>query len=366
VSAPVPALVTTDEALARLAESWRSEPDVGLDTEFLFERTFWPIPGLVQVATSAGIWLVDAVAIRDLTPLAPLLASGDSAKILHAGSGDAVLFERVAGARPGPVFDTQVAAAFCGMGPSLSYGALVAALEGVELAKSETRTDWTRRPLTREQLTYAGEDVAHLLPVAERLRRRLEPLGRLRWVEEDSAAALAPDPERENPELAFRRLRGWERLPPPRQRVVRRLATWRELEARRLDLARPFVLRDETLLELARKPPATVEELRKAKGFETRRHERFAPAILEVVERALAERDDAVVELPRFVPKEAAAAVAEVVTRTAGELELPAELLLSRRGRDRLLAAGGAPLSSRLAGWRRELLGARLDALGIA
>ncbi len=366
MTSAAPLLVTVDDQLAELAARWRDEPHLGLDTEFLFERTFWPIPGLVQVATPAGIWLVDAVAIRDLSPFAPLLASESSSKILHAGSGDAVLFERVAGTRPGPVFDTQIAAAFCGLGPSLSYGALVAALEGVALAKSETRTDWTRRPLTPEQVRYAGEDVAHLLSVADRLRRQLEPLGRLRWVEEDSAASLAPDPERENPDLAWRRLRGWERLPRPRLRIVRALARWRELEARRLDLARPFVLRDETLLELARKPAATIDELRKTRGFETRRHERFAKPILELVESAMSEAEDTTEEPARPVSKEAAAALAEAVTRAAARLELPADLLLPRRQRERLLAAAGAPLSSRLTGWRRDVLGAEIDALGLA
>lgn len=365
MSVAAPVLVASADELAELAGRWRNEPHLGLDTEFLFERTFWPIPGLVQVATPSGIWLIDAVAIRDLSPLAPPLTAAESSKILHSGSGDTVLFERVAGTRPGPVFDTQIAAAFCGLGPSVSYGALVAALEGVELAKSETRTDWTRRPLTAEQLRYAGEDVAHLLSVADRLRQRLEPLGRLRWVEEDSAASLAPDPERENPERAWRRLRGGERLARPQRRVLRALARWREIEARRLDLARPFVLRDETLLELARKPAATIDELRKRRGFEKRRHERFARPILDVVEQALSEDGDEPDEPAVRISKEATAAVAEAVVRAAARLELPADLLLSRRQRDRLLAGTGSPLSSRLAGWRREALGSDLDALGV-
>ena len=364
MSSPVRRIESAPE-LERAIELWLELDRVALDTEFVHETTFWPRPGLIQIAAGDEIALVDAVAVGELSALAPLVAAPTTLKVAHAGSGDAVLLDRAVGARPVPLFDTQVAAAFCGLGTSLSYAALVATLTGVELAKSETRTDWTRRPLSDEQLRYAAEDVEHLPEVARILGERLASLGRLGWAEEESLAAVAPDPAREDPDQAWTRLRGIERLPPAARRIAAALARWRELEARRLDLPRTFVLRDETLREVARRRLVDPAEVRKLRGFEPRRHRRFLADIVEQV--ASAEASSAVppaaaLPVSRALDRSVGAATADIAER----LELPAELLLSRRSRERLLAGArpGDRLSDRLTGWRREVLGPALDALG--
>ncbi len=207
--------------------------------------------------------------------------------------------------------------------------------------------------------------MVHLAPIAEELRSRLAALGRLAWAEEDSQAAVAADPGADDPAQAWLRLRGIERFPPAARARARALAFWRDTEARRRDLPKTFLLRDETLLELARRPVTDQEQLSHARGFDARRHGPFAAAVLEVLATAgesAPHPDDAkgrVASPPRHLDERVAAAV-EIV---AGELALPTELLLSRRGRVRLLTGlpAGEPPSNRLSGWRREILGPALD-----
>ncbi|MBK7974231.1 MAG: ribonuclease D [Deltaproteobacteria bacterium] len=202
MSEPTYTWVDTPEALARLVERLADVDEVALDTEFVFERTYWPRPGVVQLAADGEIALVDAVGL-DLVSLAEVVGSSTVRKLIHAGSGDAVVLERTTGVRPAGVFDTQIAAAFAGLGAGISYEALVRTLLGVSLGKHHTRTDWTRRPLSTEQLHYAAEDVLHLGTVAAELRARLVALGRLAWAEEDSVASMAVDPGADDPRASL-------------------------------------------------------------------------------------------------------------------------------------------------------------------
>jgi ribonuclease D len=365
------AWIDRPETLAAAGARWRDAPEIALDTEFVFERTFRPRLGLVQVATADRIDLVDAAPPAELAPLAAALASPGVRKVAHAAAGDLAVLHRATGVAPRPLLDTQVAAAFCGLGSALSYAALVRELFGVELPKHETRTDWLRRPLLPEQLRYAAEDVEHLLPAAHELERRLEALGRLEWAREDSdalvAAALAPP----DPDDGWRRVKGLEGLPAGPRRVARELALWREREAERLDLARPFLLRDETLLALARRATTEEADLRKLPGVDRRRHEPHFAAWRAALEAARAAAKSGAPDGPgrpaspfdREAAKAIGQAVARVVEQAAAGLALPPELLLSRRQRDRLLRGwdGTTPLSERLAGFRRGLLGAALD-----
>ncbi|MCC6475217.1 MAG: HRDC domain-containing protein, partial [Burkholderiales bacterium] len=358
MSEPTYTWVDTPEELARLVERLADVDEVALDTEFVFERTYWPRPGVVQLAADGEIALVDAVGL-DLVSLAGVVGSSTVRKLIHAGSGDAVVLERTTGVRPAGVFDTQIAAAFAGLGAGISYEALVRTLLGVSLGKHHTRTDWTRRPLSTEQLHYAAEDVLHLGTVAAELRARLVALGRLAWAEEDSVASMAVEPGADDPEQAWTRIRGAERLPPVVRARAQALAAWRDREARGRDLPKTFLLRDESLLELAWRPVLDPEALGAVRGFEARRHGPFAPAVVAVLELvAAAPAADGDEVRPRAPSGSLDRAVAGAVEKVAAELALPPELLLSRRGRTRLLtglAAGESP-ASRLVGWRRDLL----------
>jgi ribonuclease D len=369
------ALIAKPAELAAGVRRWSAANEIALDTEFVFERTFRPRPGLVQLACDGEVALIDVVALPDLAPLGELLESAAIRKYVHAGAADVELVRRLAGAVPRPLFDTQVAAAFAGLGSGLSYAALVQATQGVELAKSETRTDWTRRPLAAEQLRYAAEDVSHLLPAARELRRRLDELGRLAWAEEESASAHATL-ESLGEGAGDRRLRGVDRLPPRAQAIARRLAAWRERTAERLDLARPFLLRDETLLALARREQTAPEELRRLPGYDARRHAQHGASWLDALAAAAA-AVDASAPAPPPLPKRSrearerlellTRAIAEAAAGVARERDLPPELLLPRRLRQRLAEAleRGDPPAAELDGFRRQLLADPLSRLAV-
>jgi ribonuclease D len=375
----VPAALWIDrpDALAAAVGRWQATAvDVALDTEFVFERTYRPRLGIVQIAVAGEIALVDAVRIPDLSALGPLLADSGRRKLLHSGSGDVPILRRAGGAEMRGLLDTQIAAAFAGLGGSLSYAALVKALLGVELGKHETRTDWLRRPLSPDQLRYAGEDVEYLPAVAADLEERLRVLGRFEWALEDSAALAANDGDSPDPDAAWRRVKNLDRLNATSRAVARALAAWREREAERADLARPFLLRDETLLALAKRDALDPADAKALPGFDGRRHAHLVPrwAAALLAARAEVEAGSAPPEDPptpadvRDRQDALGVRVAALVTQKATELGLPGDLLLSRRQRDRAIEAwsrSGGSLAAAIGGFRGALLGAELDALTI-
>ncbi|MES1254161.1 MAG: ribonuclease D [Acidobacteriota bacterium] len=361
------------DQLAEAVARWQAAPSIALDTEFVRERTFRARLGFVQVAVAGEVALVDAVRINDLSPLGTILASAGSRKILHACSEDLPVLRRATGVSLTPLFDTQIAAAFAGLGLSLSYAALIRALLGVQLDKDETRTDWLRRPLSPEQLRYAADDVEYLPAAAAELERRLVALGRLEWALEDSATLAASDADGPAPSDAWRRVKGLDRCPPLVQAVARGLAAWREREAARLDVARPFLLRDETLLALARRDTVSLQEVVRLPGYDPRRHATYAPQWIEALAAArhAIETGAASVDAPAHSAADLDRrqaiedALGALVARRAAELSLAPELLLSRRQRDRALDAWGGrgSLANAVGGFRGALLGAELDAL---
>jgi ribonuclease D len=361
--------VDSDAALAAAARRWLAAPAVALDTEFVRERTFFPRLGLIQVADGEASYLVDPLAISDLAPLADLCRAGATVKVVHSASEDVEVLHRALGVVPAPLFDTQVAAGIAGVGLCLGYQRLVLALLGVELAKGETRTDWLARPLSAAQMAYAAEDVAFLLPLYERLRGELALLGRLEWAAQDSAAVLDVTRLEVPPEAAYRRLRGAGRLNRRQLGVLRALAAWREIEARRRDLPRGFVLRDEPLLQMASRVPVTAEELRRVPALDVQQAARSGGQWLELIRAALSQ-DPAELPVVAWRPPNSAAVrdlegrLREVVRQRAAALALPPELLAPRRALDAVLRstlADGAPrLPRELEGWRRAVVGEEL------
>lgn len=366
-------LIDQPDQLAAAVVRWQSAPSIALDTEFVRERTFRARLDLVQVATAGEVALVDAVRITDLSPLATILGHPGRRKILHSCSEDLPVLRRATGVSLGPLFDTQIAAAFAGLGPSLSYASLILTLLGVQLDKHETRTDWLRRPLSAEQLRYAADDVEYLPEAAAEIERRLVTLGRLEWALEDSAALATSDADGPAPSDAWRRVKGLGRCPPAVQAVARGLAAWREREAARLDVARPFLLRDETLIALARRDHVSLQEIVRLPGYDPRRHAAYAPRWIEALAAVRLEVDTGAISVDPPAPltldidrrRAIEDAMVALVTRRASELSVAPETLLSRRQRDRALDAwaGRGSLAAALGGFRGALLGAELDAL---
>lgn len=365
--APAPyTLVQTDAALAEASRQWAAAPVLGLDTEFIRTQTFFHRLGLIQVSDGRSSWLIDPLAVRALGPLVEVFQAPGTVKVIHSASEDIEVFYRAFGVLPEPLFDTQVAAAFAGAGPFLSYQKLVAAFLGIELSKEETRTDWLARPLSSAQLAYAAEDVIHLVPLYERLHAELTALGRLEWVLEESAALLDTSRFAEEADTAYLRIKGAGRLDRRQLAALKLLAAWREREARQRDRPRNFVLKEDFLLTLATRRPKNLRDLQKLPSYDPRHGSRDAETWLQILEQAAGLPE---AELPprieRPVTSPAVRALEdrlrELVKQKAAALNLPPEVLASRRVLDALLRVNlGKPeprLPRELHGWRREVIG---------
>lgn len=248
-------VITRTADLPALIEPLARASFVALDTEFLRERTYFAKLCLVQLAFDDRAAAVDPLNV-DLDPLLDCLYAPRLLKVLHAARQDLELFYDVRGAVPGPVFDTQIAAAYLGLDEQIGYGALVQQELGVTLSKAHTRTDWSARPLSAEQLQYAHDDVQHLHTLYPRLRERLEKLKRLAWVEEDCAALSNATLYANAMERIHLRIKQGQQLSLAAQKALRALAIWREEKARSRNLPRGWVARDADLMTLAELPSA--------------------------------------------------------------------------------------------------------------
>ncbi len=360
---PAPEVVDHDDRLAGLAERWLREPAVGLDTEFVRERTFFARLGLIQVADSEGCYLVDMVSIRDRAPLVAVVEASEVTKVFHSPSEDLEIFHNALGCAPVPLFDCQVAATLCGLGGSLGYVHLVSRLFGVELGKGVQRSNWLRRPLSDEQVRYAGLDVAYLLPAHERLQARLRELGRESWAEGEFDRFLRNAEARLDPEWSYSRLRrpGMSRR---QLATLQAVCEWREGRARRRDVPRGFVLKDETLVDVARRLPRTSEDLAPVRSLGPRQARRHGPKLLELVRGARSLPEDRLPERLERSGRRSSSGLSEglrkLVAGVAADLDVPAEFLVPRRALEawaaRSLERGMWVWPAEIEGWRRSVL----------
>jgi ribonuclease D len=355
-------LITTTDELATFCKSLADTEFVAVDTEFMRERTYWPKLCLAQVAGPDDAAAIDALAEGiDLGPLDELMANPKVLKVFHAARQDLEIFYLRMNSVPTPLFDTQVAAMVCGHGEAASYESLATKLAKAKIDKSSRFTDWSRRPLSERQITYALSDVTHLRVVYEKLRRQLEKTGRLSWIAEEMAVLNDPAIYRADPEQAWRRLK--PRGASPRLlAILREVAAWRERTAQRIDIPRQRLLRDEQLLEIASHAPKSIEDLAATRGLGRGFAEGWqGREVLEAVERGRAIPE---AELPtRDKPAEQLRAPSAVVDllRTllrlrADQADVAARLVASADELDRL-AAGKRDIAA-LKGWRREIFGA--------
>ena len=355
-------LITTTDELTTFCKSLADAEFVAVDTEFMRERTYWPKLCLAQVAGPDDAAAIDALAEGiDLSPLDELMANPKVLKVFHAARQDLEIFYLRMNKVPAPLFDTQVAAMVCGHGEAASYESLATRLAKAKIDKSSRFTDWSRRPLSERQITYALSDVTHLRVVYEKLRRQLDKTGRLSWIAEEMSVLNDPAIYRADPEQAWRRLK--PRGASPRLlAILKEVAAWRERTAQRIDIPRQRLLRDEQLLEIASHAPKGIEDLAATRGLGRGFAEGWqGREILEAVERgrSLPEAD-----LPtRDKPLEQLRAPSAVVDllRTllrlkADQADVAARLVASADELDRL-AAGKRDIAA-LKGWRREIFGA--------
>jgi ribonuclease D len=361
----IPRVVDQQRDLQALCEELAARGSFALDTEFVRERTFFIQLGIVQVSAGDVEAVVDPQPLASLAPLFELVADPEVEKIVHAGEQDfAVLYEAGGGA-PKNVFDTQIAAALVGYGDQISYARLVAKVTGVQLDKLETLTDWTARPLTEAQIDYSLEDVRHLPEVRRHLGERLEALGRAGW-EREEGSRLESDSTYHAPEPReyYRRLKS-SGLSAASLGVLREVAAWREQTARARNLPRGWVLRDQSLIEIARRRPQTVKALRQIRSLKPQQISKDGEAIAAAVRAGVAEpvKEDRPhtphLKMPEAVESTARLLEAWLYARAAAAEIAPS--MLATRGDLKTLAAGHyhgkLPSIPLLEGWRRELVG---------
>ncbi|MGH2699351.1 MAG: ribonuclease D [Actinomycetota bacterium] len=366
-------LVTSASQLDEVVSGARAARSIGMDTEFLRERTYRAKLCLVQIATDEDIYLIDPLQGLDLGGVAELISDDDIEIIVHAGKQDFELFYEEYRVVPANVFDVQLGAAFAGYGASLPYGRLVGELAGVQLVKGESYTDWCRRPLTSSQARYAADDVRYLREIAARLTKELEGLIRVEWAREEMCRQFEDDESyRFDPGSAWRRVSGRASLSARQLAVLKEVARWREEAASSRNVPRGWLVKDPSLIEIARRGPSSPGELKGIRGFNAREAERSGRHIIAAVQ---AGRRAKAVETAPTPPKSAQArarmlsGLADAVVRARCEgARIATELVTNRTELEALLAevVNGSLVESRhriLNGWRRDLAGEAVIAL---
>jgi ribonuclease D len=351
--------VDQESELTALAGALQSQAWIGLDTEFLRERTFFPKLCLLQLSVQRRIWCVDTLRGSGLAQLVPALTAAATRKVIHAARQDLEAFYLTTKRVISPVFDTQIAAACVGLKPQIGYAELVKTLLDVSLAKGQTRTDWSKRPLSRAQLDYAADDVLYLGDIAQTLRSRLRELGREHWVLEDCLALEDPALYEVDPAQAWVRLRGVAQLAPEARARAKAVAAWREQLARGRDLPRSWIVSDAAIFEIAHANPATREALGALPSIAPTLNANFAMTLLEVLQGAsqaqLTDLEPGKDARPTAEQKALIERLARTVDARATELGLSAEIL-APRGELKALALGQRQVHS-LTGWRRQEIG---------
>jgi ribonuclease D len=359
---PPPALITTTDALEAFCQRMHAEEFVTVDTEFMRERTYWPELCLVQIAGENEVAVIDAEADGiDLSPLGKLFADAAVTKVFHAARQDIEIFVLRYGHVPSPMFDTQVAAMVAGFGDQVGYDALVSSLTGGSIDKAHRFSDWSARPLSAAQISYAAADVTHLRDVYTRLSRKLEQDNRLSWVAEEMAILNNPATYRADPETA------WERLRPRTTNrrllyILKQVAAWRENEAQRVNIPRQRLIKDEALLEIAATAPVNAEALARVRGVTRGFAEgKSGSALLEVLAAARRVPDADLPAAPQqrdsVRPSAALVSLLKVLLAAKSEQHHVAPRLVASSDDIDRLALEENPDIQALHGWRREVFG---------
>ena len=355
-------LITRTEELAEVCARLGSAEFVAVDTEFLREQTFWPRLCLIQMAGGGTEALVDSLTPgMDLTPFFELMVNERVLKVFHSARQDVEIVHHLARVIPHPIFDTQVAAMVCGFGEAVSYSMLVKRLLNRNLDKTSRFTDWSRRPLSERQLTYALGDVLYLRDLYPKLRSQLDKSERASWLNEEMGVLTDPATYELHPEQAWRRLKMRVKTPKALA-VLIELAAWREREAQAQDVPRSRILKDEALYDIASQAPRTVDDLGSLRTL----HNGFARsmrgrAVLDAVSRGLERDPQSIPPIERGepMPPEAQAVVdllRVLLKATAGKHGVAPKLIATSEELEEIARSDDEEVPV-LRGWRRKLFG---------
>jgi ribonuclease D len=354
-----------DHVLAQIDE----HKEFGMDLEFIPERTYYPIICLVQLNVGAKVYLVDPIKMQDLQALWQRVADPSIVKVLHAASQDLTIIFQRSGLIPQNIFDTQIAAGFVGLGHPAGYGKLLATMFDITLSKTESFTDWQARPLSQSQIDYAIDDALHLLPLYHDLKKDLESRGRLDWVLEECKLYEEPSYYIKESGREFLRVKGAQGLHRRKLGVLQALCLWRDAEAKRRDKPARSVIADNILLELARKPPESLNDIQRIRGIRPDQLQGWGKHVIKVVEDA---RHVAEGELPSWpsgrAPSKNDVLIADilymVLKLSSQDLAIAPELIATREELQSFVRVGkdseensDHPL---MHGWRFDLVGREL------
>ena len=370
--------VLTDEELESVCQSWESsiqerpltESDftlppkiLAVDTEFMRSDTYYPIAGLLQINDGDKNYLIDPTKITDYYPLVEVFDNRNILKVFHSCSEDLEVFHHTIGCVPKPILDTQIAGAMCGNGFSMGFANMVSRVLAVDLPKTETRSDWLARPLSKSQVYYAALDVEYLYQLAQSLIEQLNSKARLSWALEDSQQAIDKFVETQKTEHCLSRIKSAWRLHSRELAFLDRIAVWRENYAQQNNIPRNRVMKDNVLVDIAKLLPTHISQLRNIDGMSERGIKKFGKKILAVVEEALDIKEE---DLPVRMPgplsgeeKTLAREIKTIISDIANQIDIPSEILLRRKELEKMaraLVISECEVHTYLDGWRKTVL----------
>ncbi len=354
------------EQLPELCNKIQQAPWVAIDTEFLREKTYYPIFCLLQIATPEWVVCVDPIAITDLSSLFSVINNPKIIKVLHSCRQDLEIFYQLTGKVTYPVFDTQIAAPLLGFQENPGYAMLVSSFLNVNLSKAHTRTDWSMRPLSSEQIQYAADDVIYLCKIYTKMTEQLTELGRLDWLDKDFELLKSSELYQISPENAWLKVKGRKRLTGKQLSIVQILTLWREKTAQTENRPKNWIIRDDLMLELAKLQPSTIEELAKIRNVNERSVKRYGRTICQLITEAKNSAPIPMTDKNKSAKKTAnQEAVLDVLTAVvrmrADENSLNPMILASRKDLEKLLFdEQDNPV---LLGWRYSMVGKELQGL---
>ena len=358
--------VDTNDKLQKLCLSIKDAPLLILDTEFIREKTYRAKLCLIQIATDDIVACSDPIALDDITPLMDIINDKTKLKVLHAARQDYEIFYDLNKQLPQPLFDSQLAASLLGYGEQVGYGALVSKVLGVQLDKAHTRTDWSKRPLSEDQIRYASDDVFYLRQLYPLLKSNLTEQGRENWLDEEFGNLCKPELYVTHPEDAWLRVKGINRLKPRQLAAAKNIAKWREEMAVKKDRPRRWILADDILLAAAQLLPKSISQLESIANIKKAIIENSGKIILGCVKKAL-ELDQS--ELPSTVKAKRLTADQEIVADLlltqlkliANEHNISPANIANRKMIEKVIY--GETDIALLSGWRYQLAGKKIQDL---
>ena len=360
------AYIDSDTKLQSICKEFSDSHWLAVDTEFLREKTYYPKFCLLQIANDERVACIDPIALNDLEPLFTLIYDSSITKIFHAGRQDLEIFYNLRNALPKPIFDTQIAAPLLGYSEQMGYASLVYEMLGVSLGKAHTRTDWSQRPLSKEQLRYASDDVVYLAQIYPKMQKQLASLNRLEWLNDDFYELSQSDLYLTPPDQAWRRIRGVKKLSSPALTVLKDLAEWRENVASTENLPRNWVIKDDVLINLARMQPVDYGQLKSLRGIHERSIRKYGDSFLDIIAASKVKSAETFVPGDKF-PKKTAQQDAlinllmGIIHQRAIEHSLNPGVLAPKKDLERLVFGSGD--SRILQGWRKKIVGLELSAI---